>query len=529
MKQILKLAQQLEALDVLRSERKWTQYTTGLDFGVDESLKQYAAFLKDKKNFAIVEKHRGKPLDPADQRRVEILYRKFKWHHVSAKANKIYGEIKKLETKLGDVLNKHRVILDGREVTTPQITKIMNESPDREMRKRAHLGRAQVNKPLLEAGFLQLIELRKEYAEACKMLDFVALRLESDELTPDMFSGWGEELKKRKGEYKKKRMALAQNVLGLEDLKTWDMGVLRNAICRDNNAQVDINNFFEPIQKTFAAFGWDNIGALNLTYDVFPRKNKSEWGYMFTIQPGKDARILANVNDRFSSFNVLMHETGHGVHFLNLDPQERLLNWGVSGIVAEGFANFFGDLIYSKEFLTQVFGRDIDDKIKAFAALSRLNDFSAFGQVARTLFDHELYSANLKSNGDIVNLLKSNAKNWLDEDLGDIEVPWAYVIHHTVAPIYLHNYFLGDVMTVNMKRAFKKQYGSEAEASPKRFGRFWREKVLEPSGLYPFPDLYERVCGGKLKLGPYLDKCLKVSVPKAPGLKETGRLKDMEL
>jgi oligoendopeptidase F len=532
MKQIHKIATQLESLDVVLNEKSWTMFTTGMDFGVDEANKKRTAFFKDKKHFSTIEKHMGKTLDPVDKRRVEILHQKFKWHHVSGKANRIYGQIEKLETDLSDLINKHRVTLDGKEANTTQIAKILNESPDRELRKRAYLSRAQVNQPLVDGGFLKLVDLRKEYAQACKAKDFIALRLEADELTPDLFDGWSEELKKRKKDLRKKQKDLGQKLLGVEDLMPWDYGFLKNTMCRDNNARVDITNFFEPIEKTFAAYGWNDIGGLNISYDVFPRKNKSEWGYMFTIRPGQDARILANVNDRFSSFNVLLHETAHGVHFLGLNPEERLLNMGVSGIVAEGFANFFGELCNSKEFLTQVFGRDIEDKLKSFTLLSRVKELLQFDHVAITMFDHELYRADLKTNDDIQNLRNSMFKNLLDVQPSADPVPWGFRVHHTVVPIYMHNYFLGDVMTANMKRAFKKQYGSEAEASPKRFGRFWREKVLQPSGLYPFPELYEKVCGGKLKLGPYLDKCLKISVPKQASparLVEGGRLKDMEL
>ncbi len=505
-------------------------FTTGIDFGVEEAAKKKTAFLKDKNNFTVISKFMTKELEPTDKRGVQILHQKFKWHHVSSKANKLFAQIEKLETSLSDLLNKHRVTLNGKEVDTTQISKILNESPDRELRKKAFIARAQVNQPLVDAGFLQLIDLRKEYAAACKAKDFISLRLESDELDTTLFDGWMDELSKRKKDLRKKEKDLAQKILGVEDMMAWDYQYTKNLLCRDNNAKVDIGNFFEPIEKTFAAYGWD-ISKLNLTYDVFPRKNKSEWGYNFTIHPGKDSRVLANVNDRFSSFDVLLHETAHGVHFLGLNPEERLLNMGVSGIVAEGFANFFGALSCQKEFVTQVFGRDSQDKLKAFADLHRFRDFMQFIAVTKTLFDHELYRANLKTNADIVALRVKMGKDLIDQPTYEGEVPWASLIHHTVAPVYLHNYFLGDVMTANMKKSFKKQYGSNAEDSPKRFGRFWRDKVLQPSGRHAFPELYENVCGSKLKLGPYLDQCLKVGALKAPKslLQETGRLRTMDL
>lgn len=530
MKPIQKIAEQLEKLEIAHGERLWVMYTTGIDLGVESAARARTQFLKDKKNFAVIRKFMDKDLDPIDKRGVEILFQTFKWHHVSAKANATFAKIEKLQTSLTDLLNKHRTVLDGREVDATEISKIVNENPDRELRKRAYQATAQVNRPLVEAGFLQLIELRKEYAEATGCEDFISLRLETDELDKNLFKGWDEDLKKRKKEYRKKANEIAQRILGVEVLKPWDLAFVKNILCRENNAQVDIGHFFDPIQKTFAAYGWD-IGQLNLTYDVFPRKNKSEWGYNFTLRPGLDSRVLANVNDRFASFNVLLHETAHGVHFLGVNPEERLLNMGISGIVAEGFANFFGGLSYSKEFLTHVFGRDSGDKLQAFHNLRRYDEFNVFNQVLNTLFDHELYRAPLKSNDDICALKVKMGKDLLDQPATEGEIPWGRLIHHTVVPIYLHNYFLGDVMTANLKKTFKKQYGSDAEASPKRFGRFWREKVLKPSGRYTFQELHKNVCGTDVKLGPYLDQCLRVGGLKAPQsvLSEKGRLKDLSI
>ncbi len=61
------------------------------------------------------------------------------------------------------------------------------------------------------------------------------------------------------------------------------------------NATVDMSNFYNVIRDFFINFGID-IDEYNITYDIFPQKNKSEWGgYNFPIETRKDSRILANV------------------------------------------------------------------------------------------------------------------------------------------------------------------------------------------------------------------------------------------
>ncbi len=293
-----------------------------------------------------------------------------------------------------------------------------------------------------------------------------------------------------------------------DQLNSWDFSYLKNKLSSYNQATVDISQFFEITAKTFEKFNFD-IRPLNITYDIFPRKNKSEWGYHFKIAPGKDSRVLANVSNKFSDYWVLMHETGHGAHFMGLHTEESILNRGVSGIVAEGFANFMGNQVFSREFLNEVFpAADAENAFKQFKQVAKVNGLQEFGSIARTLFDQELYQKPVSSLEDINELFYSVEKNILGAAT-DSEPAWGQLIHHTSHPIYLHNYFLGDVMCENMKKVFAKHnMGLTAKESAFEFGTYWKEKVLAPSGRLPFLDLYEKVCEEKLSIGNYLDKAL---------------------
>ena len=188
------------------------------------------------------------------------------------------------------------------------------------------------------------------------------------------------------------------------------------------------------------------------------------------------------------------------------------MNQGVSGIVAEGFANFFGDLAYSKEFLSEVFAghsTSISEIEASFRDVKRLADLRSIGSMATTIFDQELYRKEIRSLSDIHDLKWSIDRDLLGEEPYADEPLWGHLIHHTTAPIYLHNYFLGDVMCLNMKDVFQRRTGSTAESRPIEFGAFWKEKVLGPSGRYPFLELYEKVCEEPLHISRYLDHCLR--------------------
>ena len=118
-------------------------------------------------------------------------------------------------------------------------------------------------------------------------------------------------------------------------------------------------NFFAPIEKLYARFGFDFTDK-NITFDIFPRENKSEWGYQFTLDPGKDSRILANVDNQYQHFFVLLHEAGHAIHFNSVDAEDKLMMSGISGIISEGIANLFGYMAQDEIFYGDFFADDID-------------------------------------------------------------------------------------------------------------------------------------------------------------------------
>ncbi len=496
-------------------EIMWVQYTTGLDFGVTAGYAAEHALLSNKENFKFICDALEKDLSDEDRRRVEIFHREFREYHLSDRANELRKKIDEMETRLSDILNKNRIEFEGRELSSIDWSKLVTESEDREARKRAYLARRGINKKLFDAGFLTLLELRKEFAAAAGAADFVSFQLVKSELTPVIFDNWKAECRSRSGVYQARQRALAEKYLGTSELEPWDVEFLKNKLCVHNKAYVEIADFMKPMSKVFSAYGFD-ISRSNITFDVFPRKNKSEWGFNFPMEMGRDSRVLANVDNRFSSYWVLLHETAHGIHFLGLNPEDRLLNMGVSGIVAEGFANFFGDLAYSREFLSEVFvgmnesgdGSKIESIHSAFREVKRLDDLRSMGSMATTIFDQELYRKDLRTLDDIHELKWSIDRDLLGEEPYADEPLWAHLIHHTTTPIYLHNYFLGDVMCENMKDVFLRRTGATADSRPLEFGAFWREKVLAPSGRYPFLELYEKVCEEPLRISRYLDRCL---------------------
>jgi len=504
-KKVIKIGKKLDELGVKYSSLSWTKYTTGFDFGVDQAYEKYTEVLKNKKYFEIILNHQEKPLDPVDKRRIDIIVLAFKLYHLSDELNQLDLRIQKKTNELSHILNTFRFTLDGREIRSTEIAQILRSDDDRERRKRAFLCRAQINRPLVDGGFIDLINMRKEYAKLYGAKNFITLRLEFDELEPGIFDNWDQEIQNRLPGLKDICAKFGKEYISDEQVMGWDSAYISAKLAPQLNQIVDMSKYYDVIRNLFLKFGFD-ISRYNITYDIFCRKNKSEWGYNFTIKNGIDSRILANVENRYHEYGVLLHETGHAVHFFNLNPEDILLNMGVSGIITEGFANLWREFMYEKMFYEPFFATDLDQTAKAFENLKTWQQVNRIRAVPDILFDQSLYLTDIKTLDDINELYFSKYKQILNEDPYTENPPWAYRIHHTTHPIYLHNYFLGDLTCNMLNNRFKKLTGvSNVLEKPEEFGQFLLDGIIKPSGTCPFLKLFEKISEEQFSLN-YLAK-----------------------
>ncbi|MDO9577591.1 MAG: M3 family metallopeptidase [Candidatus Cloacimonadales bacterium] len=497
---VVDIAKELNVLSVEYSKLSWVQYTVGFDLGVQAAYQKILNVLKDKTKYKVILDHLQKDLDPLDKRRVELIEKEFRNFHLSPELNALTEKMQKKRTELSQVLNTHRSKLNGKEINSVELQKIINESPDADKRKAAFLARTSVNKPLVEAGFIELLNMRKEYAQLYGAKNFVEYSLEQDELDPAIFASWPAELNEQLPHMQKVRTEFARKYLHQEEIKPWDAAFVSGKIAPELNKDIDMSGFYEPIRKIFAKFGID-ISGDNTTYDVFPRKNKSEWGYNFTIKDGEDSRILANVQNRYTQFGVLLHETGHAMHSFRLDPDEMLLNRGVSGIISEGIANLFGGFLTEEIFFSEFFGIEMESARINFAALKKWEKINSLRAIERIFFDQTLYLNEIKNLDDIHNLKWKLQSELLGEKPYAEEPVWGFVIHHTTHPIYLHNYFMGDVTCEMLKEVFCRKHNLKSILEePAAFGKFVVDEVIKPSGTYPYAELFKKISGEDFSL-----------------------------
>ena len=499
-KQLTALAKKITKIQSQNSRLHWVHYTTGYDFGVQKSYKKMTDVFKDKRNYELIKQHQTKKLSPLDRRRVDILERHFKPYHLSNELNELDLRIQEKTTQLSHILNTHRSKIDGVEVSTTKLAQILSESSDRSLRKKAFLAKNQVNQPLLDAGFIELVKMRKEFARLYGAKSFVDYQLKQQELDIFIFDSWLDEVKKFKPLSKKIISDFGERFINDQKVHHWDFSFISGQIAPEMNARVNMLDYYNIVRNFMLQFGFD-IANYNITYDIFNRKNKSEWGYNFPIEAGVDSRILANVQDRFYDFGVLLHETGHAIHSFTVDPADPIMIMGINGIITEGIANLFDDMLTHKLFFRPFFENNLAEAEKHFQQLSRWKKALSLHPVNNIMLDQAFYLNPIEHKDDINQLCWKFDKEVMDLEPYDAEPVWAQRIHFTTHPIYLHNYFMGDVTCEMLKQVFEgKMNLLSFSEKPKEFGQFVLEEVIKPAGAYSFLNHFKRISGEDFSL-----------------------------
>jgi oligoendopeptidase F len=351
---------------------------------------------------------------------------------------------------------------------------------------------------MVDAGFPELIKLRKEYARKYGADSFISYKLEQAELDKNLFDSWLDQLHEMLPKMQEERTKYAREFLNDDTIMPWDELYIDSKIAPSLNETVDMSNYYNNLKEFFDQFGID-ISKFNITYDIFPRANKSEWGYNFPIETAKDSRILANVKNKFFEYGVLLHETGHGIHSFLQDPEEIILNEGVSGIISEGIANLFQGFLYESMFFSKFF-KDGEKAGEEFKKLKDYRKINALRAINRIFLDHNFYKNEVENLDDIYNIYWKTYKEVLKEEPFGAEPPWGYIIHFTTHPIYLHNYFMGTLTCEMVGKVFKQKFGAEMTEKPREFGQFLIDQVIKPSGMYKYNDLFRKISGSDFSL-----------------------------
>ena len=523
-------------LDVAQGNAWWVANTTGTDEAyersqeaqnkIDAVLSDREAFAKLKRIHDAIEKRaadKGQArVDPLVARQIKLMYLRRLGKQVDPS---LLREVTKLSNKIEKAFNAYRAVIDGKEHNDNDLTKVLKESTDSAALRKAWEGSKGIA-PLIRDDLLQLVRTRNRIAVLLGFENYqqMSLKLEEhdaeallklfdelDDLTRDAFKGAKADLDARLA----KRLKVE-----VKDLRPWHY---QNPFFQEPPAvyDVDLDSLYQgqDIVKLSRDF-YRSIGlpvdAVLDHSDLFPREKgskekKSPHAFCTDIDRAGDVRVLANIAPDERWMSTMLHELGHAVYSSQYYPQKLpfYLRDAAHTLTTEGLAMTF-------ERQTKVLGW-MD---KANVAPRGVKDRAATAEVARQMLRNKLlifsrwaqvmfrFEKGMYENPD-----QDLNKLWWDlvEKYQMLRRPegrnapdYASKIHIVVAPVYYHNYALGELFASQVHAAMCKR--ALRGVSPhdvsyygdKRVGEFVRKEIIEPGTTLSWNDLMLKATGERL-------------------------------
>jgi peptidyl-dipeptidase A len=216
---------------------------------------------------------------------------------------------------------------------------------------------------------------------------------------------------------------------------------------------------------------------------------------------GRDIRILANVIEGERWVEVMLHESGHAAYDASIDPHlPWVLRRAAHTFVTEAVALLSGSLMRDRDWLVRILGAEpravdpIAEDLRRADIAQRLV-FIRWGLVM-CHFERDLY-ADPEADLDLRWWELVERFQGLVPPESIPEDVWASKIHLAVAPVYYHNYLLGEVLAAQLRATVEKENDGGFVGNPE-VGRFLVDRVFRHGQLFRWDALIEGATGKAL-------------------------------
>ena len=420
-------------------------------------------------------------------------------------SGELYKAIEKKEKEIAQKYNSYVAKIDGKEVSKPEISKIIQTETDPQIRQKAYEATIKGG-DLIADDMVEFVKRRNEFAKSKGYDNFFEYKLKEDfnvdvklldKLIAEVYSGAKDKIKA----IQQKTTKELKEIFGIEKLEGHHYGLLM-----DSNPEKSVNkilentNIEEICKNAYRGMGY-NIDELikngNLTLDLYPRKGKNTHGFAFCITPGEDARILANLRNDSRSIDTLNHELGHCVYDLGISKDLPFVDREPSSpAFTEAIAMMMGDLPKKENILKNIIPPEILVKFKN----SLKEDESNF--ISKCLliidFEREFYKNPEQNPGKLWSDLRRKYR-------GQDTVPnneWATIPHYLSHPAYYQNYFRASLMKAQIYNHLHSVLGNITE-NPKT-AQYLIDNIFSKGAYVEEYELIKQLTGKDFSASDYI-------------------------
>jgi peptidyl-dipeptidase A len=497
----------------------WNANITGKDEDFEKKIEAQNRIdeaLADKEKFRELKeiKDAGQIDDPVLAREINVLYLQYLEKQLDpALLKKIVAKSNAVEK----AFNVYRAKVDGKEMTDSEVRKVLKESKD-SARRQAVWEASKGIGAVVEADLKELVQLRNEAAGKLGFKNFHALQLFLNEQNTDDVLKLFDQLDELTGQPFRAAKAeidaklAADFSVPVDELRPWHY---HDPFFQETPA-VFTADIDEPYRKAdllklsrdfYAGIGLpiDDVIARS---DLYEKKGKSPHAFCTDIDREGDVRVLANVVQNAYWMATLLHELGHSVYSSKNIPRTvpYELRTEAHILTTEGVAMMFERVAKRRAWLEKMGVAMADpqafDETAAKMLRYQLLIFSRWCQVMlrfeKGMYENPQQDLN-KLWWDMVEKYQM-VRRPVDRNAPD----YASKIHVVSAPVYYHNYMMGELFASQVHHAIAREVMDGADPNSvvyvgnKEVGAFMKKRVFEPGKTKPWNELTKYATGSDL-------------------------------
>jgi len=452
--------------------------------------------------------------NPLLKRQLAILINQYKANQLP---KALLKAMSRKEAEITKKTNNFRGRVDGKEVTQNQIYTVLEESLDNGLRKKHWEAQKDVG-PVVEKDLKELILLRNKAAKALGYANYYEMAMDLQEINIGWLLNIFDELYEMTEEpYLKAKNEIDEALrkrFNVEDIMPWHYSdPYFQSVPRvgefDYN-KIYAKNDIIPIAKKFYAGIGLNVDKVLENSDMFERKGKSQHAFCTDIDRAGDVRILMNIKNKVAEMDTLLHESGHAAYCLGHDKSGLpfLLKAHAHIFTTEAIAMMLGKLAYSGRWMQEFFGftdREADEIEKQGLVHVKRQQlvFSRWVQVMLR-FEKSMYE---NPEQDL------NALWWkLVEKYQHVKKPegrgmpdYASKSHICTAPVYYHNYQLGELMAAQVEDYMRENICKAINGSIEA-GKYLAENIFSKGASLEWNEMIKGATGDYLNPKHFAEK-----------------------